>query len=200
MQKVRDWLDQNTKGMALAGVLLALGGILLDFSKLKQSEYQDTIEESKNELTRLREVEQKCYHDFVNLNRQISDFQNKIIMLETATMDSPLPMWLKSIGTVSKPGVMLVLNNAYEQRFLQPIGKRAIDYIGRTDAEFWGDTLGRRYWSLDMEVIRTRSKVDQYEFDPLTGDKLRVIKYPRLYNNNVIGIGGMAIPDMTTKN
>lgn len=196
MQQLKDFFKNNARATAIIAIITALGSLLLDFRASSHIEYQDLINEFRIEVNRLREVEASCNKAFLKHSREISDLQNKLIMLESATMDSPLPMWLKAIGTIERPGIMLVVNKAYEDRFLIPRGKKAIDYIGKTDQEFWGEQLGNSYWAVDLEVITSGKRVDSSTPNPIyPGKQLRTIQYPRHYRDQIIGVAGIAIPD-----
>lgn len=148
--------------------------------KKEVAEKQVTIETIDEELTRLKA-------SFLTLNYSIEQF--------------PFPMWIKSTGTYTKPGIMLYLNPAYEEYYLEPIGKTRLDYIGKTDAEFWGNPLGTMYWSNDMKVIYSKEMFDNKTNHPLIkGDSIRVIKYlsEPINIEIVTTVVGMVIPNKKT--
>lgn len=195
-KSLADWLSKNGALTSAAAIIIALGAVLVDWRQENRIDYQDVLRDLSSEITRLRGVERNCTELMMQYGREISDLRTKIVMLESAQMSSPLPMWLKSTGTDDRPGVMLAVNRAYEDMFLLPFGKTADDYIGRTDAEIWGDALGSGYWENDLSVIRSGNSLDILEVNPLTDKRtLRVIKYPRMYNGRIIGIAGIAIID-----
>lgn len=205
LQEIRkaatEWLAKNATITSIVAVVVALGTLVLDFRKDDRFEYQDLLNEFRLEVMRLREVEASCNQAFLKHSKEISSLQNRLIMLESATMDSPFPMWLKSVGTKDKPGVMLVLNSAYERRFLLPLGRIAENYVGKTDAEFWGKEIGNQYWEIDKKVISTGLVIDTYEPSPITKEgRIRVVKYPRLFNRQIVGIAGIAIPSESVGN
>lgn len=125
------------------------------------------------------------------LEKDVLGLRNQIILLESAHMDLPIPMWLKDTK-----GIMLALNASYEQTFLIPNGKTTSDYIGKTDIDVWGQEIGTQYWKHDQQVLRTGRKFDGKEIVEVDGEKTeyRVIKYARFAGRTKIGIAGLAIP------
>lgn len=194
IDKIWSSIGKHAGVTSFAAIIVALGSFFLDFNEDKRFGYQDLLNETRLELDRLKNVEYDCYQAALKHSKDVSALQNRLMLMEGATMDSPLPMWLKSVGTKERPGVMLVLNEAYERRYLAPYGKKAEDYIGLTDAEFWGEELGHKYWQNDMKVISTGEKIDIVENSPIEGERDRVIKYPRMYYKTITGIAGIAIP------
>lgn len=60
----------------------------------------------------------------------MNNLRNKIILLEAANHEIPIPMWLKD-----EKGVLLAVNNAYEDMILTP-NMITTDYaIGKVDEE-----------------------------------------------------------------
>lgn len=114
---------------------------------------------------------------------------NKLILLETAISDSPLPQWLKS-----PEGVMLTMNKAYERA----LSVKREEYIGKTDTEFWGEKIGKEYRKNDQLakarntyiIVKETIKVGDAD---VTEDWI-IMKYPRYYNDVFIGIAGIAFP------
>ena len=193
-EQVAKWLA-NIPISTAAAVIFAIGVVLVDLRQEDRYDYQEMLAEFRAEITRLRDIERTCNEAMLENGRKISVLQNKIIMLESAQMSSPLPMWLKSAGTDELPGVMLAVNDAYERLYLLPFGKTADDYVGRTDREMWGEQLGAEYWENDLAVIRSQEPVDAMATDPVTGEKnLRIIKYPRMFGGRIVGVAGVAIP------
>lgn len=114
---------------------------------------------------------------------------NKLILLETAMTDSPLPQWLKS-----PEGVMLTMNKAYERA----MNVKREEYIGKTDIEFWGEKIGKEYQKNDQLakarntyiIIKETIKVGEAD----VSEDWIIMKYPRYYNDVFIGIAGIAFP------
>lgn len=204
MKEKFQWLTtlikNNAAATAIAALIVAVGGQMLEFRQDQRVEFRDVANEYREEANRLRDVERKCISMELQLNKQMDALRGKMILLESASQDLPFPHWLKSTGTKRNPGIMMSVNRAFEDRYLIPVGKTAQDYIGKTDAQFWGPELGDRYWEGELKVIESGAPTDRYEKDP-TGimDSVRVVRYPRSLGTRVIGIGGMELPVRTKK-
>jgi hypothetical protein len=195
-QNIVGKLGNKTTIMAFTALIVAVGGQLLSFRQDSRMEFRELAVEYRKEVERLRGVEQRCLRLELNLSKEMDRLHSKMVLLESASQDLPFPHWLKSNGTKVRPGVMLAINKSYEDRFLLPIGKTAAAYIGKTDAQFWGEAIGTKYWEGDMKVIDGKVPTDHYEVDPFNPkDSIRVIKYPRRLGTTTIGIGGMVLPE-----
>jgi hypothetical protein len=192
-------LKNNATAAAWVAVIGVLGSTFLEIRQDNRASFREVAEEYRAETERLRAIEQRCFEFEVEMNKKLSELRGKLVMLESASQDLPFPHWLKSAGTKDMPGVMLSLNKAYEENFLLPLDKTSSDYVGKTDAQFWGDDIGSRYWARDLEVIRLGIPIESSEVDPITGAPIRVMKYPRMLGNRVIGIGGIVIPENPTE-
>jgi len=194
-EQIGTLLKNNATAAAWVAVVGVLGSTFIEIKQDRRAGFADIAESYREDVIRLREVEARCLQFELEMGRKLSALQSKIVLLESASQDLPFPHWLKSSGTAINPGVMLSLNKAYELEFLAPRGKTAADYIGKTDVEFWGEELGERYWRLDLDVIRRKTPIETNGRHPLDGSPVRVMKYPRMLGNRVIGIGGIVIPE-----
>ena len=64
--------------------------------------------------------------------------------------------WIKLYSALKDDFVMVYLNDAYYDLYLQPIGKSKGDYLGKTDTEFWGEDIATIYNAHDWEVYKTK--------------------------------------------
>lgn len=60
-------------------------------------------------------------------------------------------------------------------------GKGAIDYIGKTDIEYYGEELGMEYFLEDLEVYRTGKMFIGKGNSPING-KLMIVKWLSIEN------------------
>lgn len=188
--------------LTIAGIVGISGKYGIDFFKNKRQSKRidfDTIlkrlDREIGELKEERVTREKERYEMqtriFQLENQLIALRNKIILLESAHMDSPLPMWLKDTD-----GTMLALNKPYETLILKPIGKTTEDYIGKNDLEFWGDTIGKIYMDNDEWVMENKKVWKGIEPLRIKGkmDEIVVFKYPRYSSKILIGTAGIAVP------
>ena len=149
------------------------------------------LAESKEERVVLRTENEKLKEEQLQLRADLISLRNKIILLESAQNDSPLPMWLKDTD-----GTMLALNGAYEEMFLIPNGLKMQDYIGKTDYDIWPEEIAKQYRAHDSKVYKSGKTFKGPERVVVNGEDvpITVIKYVRYSGNLKIGIAGIAIP------
>jgi PAS domain-containing protein len=142
----------------------------------------------KEDNVRLRHEEELLKEKVNELIEDINDLKLKLLLFETAHMELPIPMWVKDTD-----GTILTINRAYEKQFLEPLGKTASDYIGKTDFDIWPEEYAKKFQDNDVKALR--GVVYLNEIIPINNKviELVVIKYPRKINNTVIGIGGVSI-------
>lgn len=151
--------------------------------------------------TQLTELREQCNDDTIRLERTINQEKNnvyklssKLAMLEGAFQDLPLPQWLKDTD-----GKMLSLNKAYEQMFLNPMGKVADDYIGNTDEDIWGPEISEKFRKND-EFARKNGKGFWIGIEPIrvkNNDISKhwwIFKYVRYVGDTPVGVAGLALP------
>lgn len=153
-----------------------------------------------NLLQRVSTLEEKVAYlqeDNAALRIQNESLKTRLIIMESAHQDAPIPMWLKDTS-----GKMLSVNPAYEQEFLVPMGFTKDDYIGHTDSEVWGTEIGAEYALNDAVVAATKEMWLGTETVATPKGKFQyaIMKYPRMENNFLIGVAGIAIPHSLLKN
>lgn len=91
---------------------------------------------------------------------------------------------------------MLALNDEYEKIFLNPLGIKKEDYIGKRDAEIWPDEFASKFKAVDYTVQRTGGVWVGMEWVIVndSAQRWQVIKYPAKVGRSVVGVGGFAIP------
>lgn len=167
---------------------------LIEYLKQERDAKSLIIDRQQDELDLLKE-------DILLMKSEIISLKNTITNFESLHQDLPLPQWLK--GRDSR---MISLNPAYESAF----NVHAENYVGKTDAEFWSERLGREgkelgeeYRKVDMEVLRKRRPIHAIEkvIDPETRKEFYwyIYKYPVFSNRAIIGIGGIAYKTVDTK-
>lgn len=189
--------------LGVLSVLGAGGGIAAYFSYKQNRSAQESIDFSSiiktwqedNERLRIREREnaRKIY----DLQQEVSHLRSKVLLLESATQDLPIPMWLKDMD-----GTMLALNPAYEQIFLIPHNKTMKDYIGKQDVDVWPEEISKAFKEHDEWVKANRSQLRVYENVPLADGTVReyfILKYPRYSGKTMIGVAGIAVDSKLTK-
>jgi len=190
-------------------ILAAIGGVggtaLFNFwrgrKQENRSDFDTIVALLKEDNERLRDSERELSERLYKLEQKINDQDDevkalrfKLQLMESANFDLPLPMWLKD-----ERGVMLYCNHAYEVIFLEPLGKTAKDYIGKTDIEFWGDRVGGEYMKNDMSVFRSGKARYVKETVVLENKetKWEILKYIRYAGTIKIGIAGIAFREDT---
>lgn len=147
----------------------------------------DTQDAKIVDLEKLKDVVQE-------LREELSRMKSKILILETHYVDYPFPAWLKDIN-----GVMIALNDPYEEEFLKPMGKTLTQYIGKTDYDIWPLQVAEEYSRHDKLVLKGKQAVwtgdENIMIDGVDNSKsYRIIKFKRFAGGVVIGTGGFAIP------
>lgn len=179
------------------GGLLALGNYVVQSKSNNTAEFSLLIERYKlivdaqdakiKELEKLKDIVQ-------SLKDELTRLQSKILILETHYVDYPFPAWLKDVN-----GVMVALNDHYEEEFLLPMGKNMTQYIGKTDYDIWPLDVATEFNNHDKLVLKSKSPVwtgeENIVVDGVNNSKsYRVIKFKRFAGGMVIGSGGFAIP------
>lgn len=189
--------------IAIGSALLGTGlGAYLNFrlGKRKQSEsefstlineYKKLVEEYKFEVVELRKDVQLLRLELHAKQMEVTDLRNQLLIFESSHADVPVPMWLKDTD-----GKMLFVNAEYERVILNPLGKRAEDYLGKTDTEVWGPEIAEKFQKHDRAIMRTKKpEIFKETWTNQNGDTFtgEIIKYPRFLGRTIIGIGGIII-------
>ena len=175
------------------GVVTALANLYLGKKKEVRGDFEAIIKTWAEDNQRLRLQEIENTNKIQTLQKDLVAIRAKLLMLESAHVDLPYPMWLKDLD-----GTMLSVNRAYEDMILKPLGFIASDYMGLTDSEIFGEEIGKEYRKNDMAVLNTKAVYDgpeSVQVGPHIVETWRVIKYLRYAGGVPIGIAGLALPN-----
>lgn len=183
------------------GIIVAVLTFIVNWRKENRSDF-DAISKAfqrENEILREEIKELKSRLESANtrlfeMESDLTTLRAHLIVLESSHFDHPFPQWMKGVN-----GEMLIMNKAYEQMFLRPIGKFINDYIGKKDQDIWPQHLADEYKDNDDWVIRTGQVWQGYEVildENKKEKKIRIIKFPRYNGRTIIGVSGQVIPDL----
>jgi PAS domain-containing protein len=170
------------------GAVAAILNYLSSGRAAKKDEFDVVVETWRKDNERLRAENAALGAELHQMRIEIGDLRSKVILMESAHTDAPLPMWLKDLN-----GRMLSVNKAYEEAFLLPIGKDASDYIGRYDVDIWGEEVAKGFRENDLEAINSDAPIWKIENVGELGNH-KVVKYVRMAGKVKLGIAGIAIP------
>lgn len=129
---------------------------------------------------------------------ELASLKAKLMLFENRQFSLPVPMWIKDTS-----GIMLSMNQAYEDYVLTPLNKNRYDYIGKTDEQFWGEELGKKYRQNDLKAHSSQDKVFVGYEDVLTstGDivSCKVVKFVQYVGGKPVTYSGMLIPPYIDK-
>lgn len=208
MSDLQAWIE---RGILLigGGGLFKLGDFILkkkqadndDFSLLRETYREEFIryrDEIKSLITQNTQLEERLINQGDRLETKIADLQletellrEQLKNLSRVHPDLPIPMWLKD-----QNGIMLSLNQAYEDAFLIPQGKTRFDYIGKHDDDIWGEKVADIFRANDiiaMSMKRASFVLNEEEADHLLNG-WEFFKYPKYSDGTFVGVGGMALP------
>lgn len=180
-------------------IALVTGGALqysLNYIIAKKNASRDDftriVETWQKDNERLREENEKLNEELHKIRTELADLRAKVILMESAHSDAPLPMWLKDSN-----GVMLSVNRAYEETFLRPLGKNASQYIGNKDFDIWPIEIAKQYQKNDNDVLRSgfpwRGTEPVLQADG-TSENWYILKYVRYAGTIKLGVAGIAVP------
>lgn len=159
--------------------------------ELNQSDKTLLINELRDDRNYYQTLYRDCQESVNDMQKDLAFLKSNLQLVGAITNDLPMPMWLKDVD-----GRMMYLNKAYEQAYLIPMGLTANDYIGKTDADVWGEEIGEMYRQADaiaMQSDKPTISIERVEGKGLKSRDIKVVKYRRKLGNTVLGIGGMAI-------
>ena len=180
-------------GAALGGGgLTAFINFVIAKNQGKRDNFDKIISTWEKDNERLRVDQERSKKEIITLQADVYSLRNKLILMESAHIDLPIPMWLKDTDCK-----MLALNQAYEDIFLTPNGKTAQDYIGKFDIDVWPKDIATAYVKNDKKVLMSGIVLDKNETVLINGqeEEMRIIKYVRYAGTTRIGIAGIAIPN-----
>jgi hypothetical protein len=188
-------------GLGPVGVLAVVAiYLLVKYTQQKKDDSASRAEARQNEfmdqvLERLENVEElnsNLRERVTCLERENTHLKETIRLLEGSQMDLPVPAWFKD-----REGRLLSMNKACEVTFFLPHGYKAKDVVGRRGDEIWSEGTNDYFVAVDEIVMLTREP--QVFIAVLNGvrgeERWKVLKYPRLAGNVVVGVAGIAIPE-----
>ncbi|MEM6378306.1 MAG: hypothetical protein AAF705_08840, partial [Bacteroidota bacterium] len=134
------------------GVIGQFLNYLLSSKKQHSDNYGSVLDLWKSDNERLRKIETQLRVEVDKLRDLVGDLSNKIVLLESAHLSFPFPMWLKGLD-----GTMLVLNSSYERTFLSPKGLSAADYVGKIDADIWDEKTAAAFKINDVSAYHSEN-------------------------------------------
>ena len=170
------------------GVFATFANYLLGSRSAKKDEFDILVKTWKEDNERLRGENDRLESEITALRDQVSDLRSKVILMESAHTDAPIPMWLKDMNFK-----MLSVNRAYEDVFLRPMGMTASDYIGKEDGEVWDSETANEFRVTDQIALDSENPFWTVETVGKFG-KYKILKYVRTMGRAKIGIAGIAIP------
>lgn len=167
-----------------------------EFEVIKKA-FKEDFERFRTEIERLN----NSIHDLIRDNERqklsLERADERLMALEKEfreykikVPDLPLPAWIKS-----PEGIMIGLNNAYEEAFLSPKGFSRNDYVGYEDDKIWGNQVASTFKRNDQKAIKNNEGV-YIEIDD-DNDLLKpwtFYKYPKFVDGTLIGIAGIGLP------
>lgn len=190
-------IDRNTAAIVI--FIVAASVIFFTYRDSKGIEYKDIIGEYKEQLDNYKTALEDCI-----TSSQIITEQTYEIRIEEARRmhykyTSFFPTFVKKVYHPNREPVMVHVNDHYRSNWIYPLNKEAVDYIGKTDREYWGEEIGDVFLNYDRLIIRNKVGMDIDVPDPITGNILRVILAPVLYKGEVVQINGEVIFPRKTK-
>ena len=168
------------------------GDTINDQVKMLLDSMQSNIEGLKKDVAEAKNAEFKCQEINREVNRELATLKASFTLLKASSPNIPIPMWFKDIN-----GVMLSVNDSYEEKFLIPLGKTRDDYIGKTDVEIWGEEIASEFWRNDQEALMSKDPISVFEnVNAGKGifERYNIIKYPSKIADVAVGIAGIALP------
>lgn len=177
----------------------------ISYNELKSQDYKTLLTSYENLYNNERVAKEEAIlntkilvEELQDIKRDMYSMKSKLLLFENTHFTIPFPMWIKDMS-----GIMLTVNKAYEDQFLKPLGKEAIDYIGKNDIEFWGEEIGKQYQENDHEAyMNPNSLYVGYEDLLLPSGKttkIKVVKYIQYSGNTAVGKTGISIPNYVDK-
>lgn len=188
-------------GLGPVGVLSVVAiYLLVKYTQHKKDDSASRAEARQNEfmdcvLERLENVEKlniELRDRVTSLEKENTHLKETIRLLEGSQMDLPVPAWFKD-----REGRLLSMNKACEVTFFLPFGYKAKDVVGRHGKEIWSEGTNDYFQTVDEIVMLTREpQVFVAVIQGIRGvERWKVLKYPRLAGNVVVGVAGIALPE-----
>lgn len=161
-----------------------------DFLILKEA-YREEFLRYEKKFDDLNSKYSKLEAEMEALRDENNDLREKLRLTRAAFPDLPIPMWLKD-----DKGMMLSLNQAYEDCFLMPQKKTRADYVGHYDEDIWGQAIADVFKRNDLAAV-SQKKVSFVIEDTIDNSLLtgwHFFKYPKYIDGIFVGVGGLALP------
>jgi hypothetical protein len=143
------------------GLFTQIFNFVLSKQKAEKDDFESIVDQWQSDNKRLREENQthiikqnQLFKKIAEMEKRISNLNTKLLIMESAGMNIPLPTWLKDLD-----GTMLAINDSYEFYFLKPIDKTKEDYIGKTDFDIWNEEIAKIYKENDLAVLHSMKKI-----------------------------------------
>ena len=164
---------------------------LKSFELLKET-WKDEFQRLNEQVHLLLQKQAKLEIQIQHLEIENNQLREQLRDLRSLHPEMPVPMWLKD-----HTGKMLSLNQAYEDAFLQPLGKVRNDYIGKYDNDIWGDDIAEIFRTYDLIATSKKEfvEVEKEKFAHPLFKAWKFYKYPVYSQGTFVGIAGFALPD-----
>ena len=193
--------EKAIMGLGPVGVLAVVAiYLLVKYTQSKKDDSASSAADRQNEfmeqvlerLERVEELNSDLRERVTSLEKENTHLKETIRLLEGTQNDLPVPAWFKD-----REGRVLSMNKACEVVFFLPFGYNAKDVLGRTGREIWSEATNDYFVSVDEMVMLTREpQVFIAIVNGVRGqERWRVLKYPRLAGNVVVGVAGIALPE-----
>lgn len=170
-----------------AGGATGLGALYLKWRSNRSLDMQILLE-------RLDKENEERKEDFEKLKQSYDEMQITLLYIKSAHYSSPFASWVKN-----RNGIMMTVNEAYEETFLKPRGLTKFQYLGYKDNAVWPDNLAEEYAKNDAYVMEQQVEWRGHETVMLKSKKVqwRISKWPIFDDTGrkVVGIAGMAFPE-----
>jgi hypothetical protein len=168
------------------GILQAILKFLLDKRKQGRIDFQII-------LKRLDDDNRNIHAENDLLKKRLTNLEAKIILLESAHHDLPIPMWLLDFD-----GSIIAVNTAFEESFLTSLGKTSVDAMGKLYEDLFSKEDCIEFKKAD-DIVMKKGQVWYGNVHVMESD-WRFIKYIRYAGKAKIGIACLAIPEQVYHN
>ena len=172
------------------------GGIvaLLKHFQSRRNSFYDRLEKDNE---RLREREEEIEKEIDDLKAKFTLLQEKLIILEQAHHNLPIPQWIKS-----KEGVILSMNSHCHKIFIEPEGFSRLEAIGLTDRDIFNSDTADIIEANDNAVKEKKKSIKSVERLLIGGEwqSWAVTRYPIIQDGTLIALGGIAYESFKENN
>lgn len=154
---------------------------------IQTEQYQRVLQINKKQEEKISEYESRekdLERQISELRDEVNNLKYKFLLNSKFAKDTfPFPRWKKD----SKRRLVEV-DELYVNTYYEPAGIKAVDAIGKTDIELWGDQIGEGWSKGDDYVYINKSTYIGIEKTIKNGIKTfeLVIKFPSIITNDVV--------------